>query len=238
MATDDPLFQTLCELSSDSVVRWDADGRAVQGEDVPQDLIQSLEQARLKAMSSGLRIEGTAAVRIQGQSILFHFALKATHGSVIGVIRPVDAEAWSVYEKLFQQNPVPMWIYDRESLRFLDVNLSATLHYGFSREEFLRMTLLQIRSSEEAGRFQETPIPHKNVALSGAWTHRSKSGEEFEVEIISYDYNWGGRKARLVHAYNIEERKQLKEELDDANRKLQDLASRALFVLPRRGGSR
>lgn len=235
---DDPFFQTLCELSLDSVVRWDADGTAVHGEDVPQDLIRSLEQARLKAVSSGLRIEGTSVVLVQGQSILFHHALKATHGSVIGVVRPVDAEAWSIYEKLFQQNPVPMWIYDRESLRFLDVNLSATFHYGFSREEFLGMTVLQIRSSEEADRFQETPIPRKSVALSGAWTHRSKSGEEFEVEVVSYDYNWSGRKARLVHAYSIEERKLLKEELDDANRKLQELASRALFVLPRRSGGR
>ena len=68
------------------------------------------------------------------------------------------------YRRLFEQNPIPMWVYDPETLRFLEVNEAAVRHYGYSRQEFLGMTLLDIRPAEDAQRLIEAmgfyhPVP-------------------------------------------------------------------------------
>ena len=72
--------------------------------------------------------------------------------------------------------PYPMWIYDLESLAFLDVNAAAIETYGFSREEFLKMTLLDIRPSEDVPKFlQENDPPHqKHSRALAAQTKRWK----------------------------------------------------------------
>ena len=54
------------------------------------------------------------------------------------------------YRLLFESNPHPMWVFDRETMRFLAVNDAAVEQYGYSKEEFLSMTLAQIRSPEDA----------------------------------------------------------------------------------------
>ena len=55
------------------------------------------------------------------------------------------------YRTLFESNPHPMWVYDVESLKFLTVNDAAVAHYGYSREEFLAMTIMDIRPVEDIG---------------------------------------------------------------------------------------
>lgn len=83
------------------------------------------------------------------------------------------------YENLFSNNSQPMWIYDLETLRFLDVNSAATEHYGFSKEEFLSMTLLDIRPKEDAElllRDVENTMNTYNNA--GIWRHIKKTGRQ------------------------------------------------------------
>jgi len=57
------------------------------------------------------------------------------------------------YRQLFEHLPMPLWVFDRETLRFVAVNDAAVNHYGYSREEFLAMTVLEIRPNEEVGAF-------------------------------------------------------------------------------------
>ena len=99
----------------------------------------------------------------------------------------------------FAENPYPMWIFDRETLAFLEVNDAATRAYGFSRAEFLAMTLLDIRPAEDIPELlQETQHPQQSTAEH--WRHKSKDGVVFSVVITSWELLFEGRPAELVLA--------------------------------------
>jgi two-component system cell cycle sensor histidine kinase/response regulator CckA len=102
----------------------------------------------------------------------------------------------------FANNVYPMWIYDRETLAFMDVNDAAVKAYGFSREEFLRMTLLDIRPREDVPEFLrqgEHPRP-RGQSTAEKWRHKSKDGKVFQVVITSWELTFVGRPAELVLA--------------------------------------
>lgn len=119
----------------------------------------------------------------------------------------------SRYRLLFDANPVPMWVFDRETLVFLDVNEAAIRHYGFSREEFLEMTLADIRPAEDVPPLWET----QRAVLGGMLTleesgrgirrHRKKDGTVIEVEFAENPISLQGRRAVLVTINDITERR-------------------------------
>lgn len=97
-----------------------------------------------------------------------------------------------------------MWIYDITTLRFLDVNDAAVLRYGYSRQEFLSMTLLDIRPAEEYEAFRAVvPTLAKLNAHSCSFRHRTKAGEDLLVNVTSHEMLLKGRKARIVSATDI-----------------------------------
>jgi PAS domain S-box-containing protein len=109
---------------------------------------------------------------------------------------------------LFEDNPLPMWIYDLDSLAFLEVNDAAVHSYGYSKEEFKNMTLLDIRPPEEISKLKGN-LSQKELVYerSGLWKHRKKSGEKILVEIISHSLtNNLGKRLRLVIANDVSER--------------------------------
>lgn len=117
------------------------------------------------------------------------------------------SETSATYRKLFLDNPVPMWLYDRESMKFLDVNGAAIDHYGYTREEFLGMTLLDIRPPEDIPEFTKLAAgPSDGRQLSGVWRHVCKDGAVIQVEITSHDTEWQRCPARLVLAYDVTRR--------------------------------
>jgi PAS domain S-box-containing protein len=95
-----------------------------------------------------------------------------------------------------------MWIYDRETLAFLEVNEAAVKAYGFSRAEFLNMTLLEIRPPECLPEFlRETDHPRPRGQSTGErWMHKNKDGTAFPVLITSWELVYRGRAAELVLA--------------------------------------
>ena len=108
------------------------------------------------------------------------------------------------YRSLFAANPQPMWVYDLETLAFLEVNDAAVLHYGYTREEFPHMTLRDIRPEEDVARLLENVAKlAPTVSDSGLWRHRKKSGEIMHVHIHSHALDYNGRPARLVQAHNV-----------------------------------
>lgn len=118
------------------------------------------------------------------------------------------------YRLLFESNPQPMWVYDLQTLAFLAVNEAAVEHYGYSREEFMAMTIRDIRPPEDVTRpetdlLTAQPIKQK----SGPWIHRKKNGMRIDVEVISHDIRFAGRRGRLVLANDITERKQAEQAL-------------------------
>ncbi|MDO8539879.1 MAG: PAS domain S-box protein [Opitutaceae bacterium] len=113
------------------------------------------------------------------------------------------------YRQLFEHNPLPMWLYDLETLGFLAVNESAVRAYGYSRDEFLGMTIERIRPKEDIPALLQSVAHVQTVGgrSSGEYRHRRKDGTIFHVEIISGPLMFEGRKARLVLAADITEKK-------------------------------
>ncbi|GEP95437.1 PAS domain-containing protein [Chitinophaga cymbidii] len=109
------------------------------------------------------------------------------------------------YRQLFYGHPVPMWIYDWKTLRFLAVNEAAVQKYGYSEEEFLRMTILHIRDPATIQQvLDDVKGTRQDLTYRGIWQHRKKNREAFPVEIYSHSTRYAGRDARLVMAVDIE----------------------------------
>ena len=118
------------------------------------------------------------------------------------------------FRLLFKNNPVPMWVYDRDSLRFLAVNEAAIAHYGYSREQFLAMTVMDIRPPEERERFTQF------VHLAGGahdgeqiWRQQKSDNTKIDVAIYSRALSYDGRKAALVASIDVTDRKRAEDEL-------------------------
>ncbi|RYU95362.1 PAS domain S-box protein [Emticicia agri] len=112
------------------------------------------------------------------------------------------------YKELFHLNPVPMWVYEINTLQFLDVNQAAVEHYGYSKEEFLKMNILQIRPKESIPEVIETinEIKHHGKTIRRIWQHLKKNGALIYVEIEGNLIDFSGKKARLVLATDITEK--------------------------------
>jgi len=95
-----------------------------------------------------------------------------------------------------------MWIFDRETLAFLDVNYAAVLEYGYSREEFLAMTILQIRPAADVAKLvQQTSNPAlRGQSTAEQWRHQTKRGTVIPVTITSWELVFRDRPAELVLA--------------------------------------
>jgi len=111
------------------------------------------------------------------------------------------------YQLLFDKNPMPMWVYDRETLAFLQVNEAAVEHYGYSADEFRAMTLKDIRPPEEVGRLEEVmrSAPSQSTKR-GIWKHRRKDGTLIDVEITRTNISLQGRRVSFALANDITER--------------------------------
>jgi diguanylate cyclase (GGDEF)-like protein/PAS domain S-box-containing protein len=137
------------------------------------------------------------------------------------------------FRSMFANNPIPMWVYDLETLQFLEVNEAAVSHYGYSQEEFLQMRISDIRPLEDVTRLLED-IEEERPTLqhSGQWRHRQKSGEIIDVQIISHMLEFTGRKAVVVVAEDVTERKAFEVQLQHQafHDSLTSLPNRALFM--------
>ena len=107
---------------------------------------------------------------------------------------------------LFDEHPSPMWIYDIDSLQFMSVNQAAVDQYGYSREEFLSMTIEEIRPGEDVDRLREYLGMLNSRSTPTVWRHRRKNGELFDVEVTGTGLKIGDRRARLVVINDVTER--------------------------------
>ncbi len=123
------------------------------------------------------------------------------------------------YRLLFDNNPQPMWVYDQETLAFLTVNSTAVHSYGYTREEFLGMTLKDIRPDQDIPKLLEaTVVSTREFDQAGPWRHRKKNGEIINVEIAAHPLVFGERPACLVLATDVTERIRLEEQFRQAQR--------------------
>jgi PAS domain S-box-containing protein len=134
-------------------------------------------------------------------------------------------ESEQQYRHLFQENPHPMWVFDTETLAFLEVNLSAVENYGYSREEFLSMTLDDIQKSNQIPRVEEAlALPRTGRGnFDGEFMHRAKDGRSITAEVFSNEIEFEGKAAHIVLAQDVTERRKTEAELRRSKAKLQAL---------------
>jgi len=120
---------------------------------------------------------------------------------------------------LFATNPLTMWIYDTETLCFLEVNDAAVVRYGYTRDEFLHMSITEIRPPQDVARLMQSINESRTTWRgAGSWRHRLRNGNIIDVEITSHLLTFAGRAASLVVAHDITERKRA----EDAQRASED----------------
>src|SRR6266852_4005096 len=138
------------------------------------------------------------------------------------------------YRLLFDASPQAMWVFDAETLRFLAVNDAAVKRYGYSRDEFLRMTILDIRPPEDVPALNDRleRLAEGGATSANIWRHRKANGELMDVEVTSHAIELSGRRARLVVSIDVTERLRAEEKLWHAAfyDVLTGLPNRALFM--------
>jgi PAS domain S-box-containing protein len=158
-----------------------------------------------------------------------------TDGRFLGIVRDITTrkkaeEALKLseekYRLLFYQNPMPMWMISVPERNFLDVNSAAMDFYGYSKEEFLSMNIMDIRPPEEIQPVKRAinNMP-KGINRAGTWTHLKKDGTRIRVSIISHDIMYEGKAAKLILANDVSERLLAEEKLQESHEAFRQLAT-------------
>jgi len=136
------------------------------------------------------------------------------------------------FRLLYENNPVPMWVYDRATLRLLSVNGAAIAHYGYAREQFLSMTVLdihapQIRDSVE----QFLNAAQESQHERDGWEHLKSDGSKFEVAVYARPLNYEGFSAAMVAVIDVTQRRRAEARVNHMARHdaLTNLPNRVLF---------
>lgn len=134
-------------------------------------------------------------------------------------------ESQGLYRLLFDSHPQPMWVYDLETLNFLAVNDAAVAHYGYTRDEFLRMSIKNIRPAEDWQRLEENlDQSTEPLQRSGDWRHRLKDGRIIFVEIASNTIEFDGRNARLVSVSDVTAQRALEQRIRESEERFRAVA--------------
>jgi len=129
------------------------------------------------------------------------------------------------FKILYMNNPIPMWVYDPDSFKFLTVNDAAITEYGYSREEFSKMTIMDIRPPEDKIKLKKhlELVGHQNW-MSLNWLHQYKDGTIINVEIASDWTKYNDKQARMVLAINKTNELKLLNDKEEYISKLSDYA--------------
>jgi two-component system, cell cycle sensor histidine kinase and response regulator CckA len=243
--TKDLLVRALCEYNP----RQPPFGAAHRGADIGQvtdDLLrvsaqdaEHLKLYRALATSTFLRVPLTARGQSVGTLTLavgpesgrsydaddLAFAEELAARAALGVdnarLYRAAQEADERYGMLFGSNPQPMWVFDVDTLAFLAVNDAAVRHYGYNREEFLSMTIMDLLPPEDAPGLhhglERTNLQRGDVALA---QHQRKDGTIIDMELVSHEMELDGRRARLVLATDISERTRTRAALHQSEEQL------------------
>ena len=159
----------------------------------------------------------------------YQLTTRLRDGRLVSVVhRPMDGGGWvsthtdvteqvkreETFRLLFEGSPVPAWVIDRESLRFVAVNDAAIAHYGYSREQFLAMTVSQLRPKDDRKRFGDflrTLQPDQFVQNIGQ--HITADGTIIDIAVYSRALTYAGRSARLTVVHDISISKRVENEL-------------------------
>ena len=232
-----------------TITSWNPAAQRIYGYSAAEAIGQSIEMlvphalrgdvpGILAQVQAGDRVEQyeTGRARKDGKVIdvwLTISGVKDASGAIVGAstiardinerLRGVEAlhQSEDSYRALFEHHPGPMWLYDLDTLRFLTVNQAAIASYGYSREEFLLMTIddLRARDRDEVSR---ATLEATNGNSTAGWDapnmrrHRRKDGSVIFVLVSSETIEFEGHQAGLVLAQDLTEQRKLEEQLRQA----------------------
>ena len=143
-------------------------------------------------------------------------------------------ESEARYRLLFDSNPHPMWVYDRDSLAFLTVNDAALRKYGYSRAEFLSMPVSDIRISDDTPLLLEDVVSVEQTGdCPGVWQHVTKNGTIIDVEVVTHAISYQGRAAELVLAEDVTQRRRAEQALLESELQYRELVENANSIILR-----
>ena len=181
-----------------------------------QELLRALAAAIVDLLEAR---RGSGMARTRQASLDALLRAETGASADVQVVQDVPRAPDDPYVLLFQNNPQPMWLYDVETLGFLDVNAAAQAIYGYSRQDFLARTILDIRPPEEVDRVRDAARDARGeVIRSGPWRHVRSDGTIAFVRVSSYPTTYEGRPARLVLVTDISAEKHLEEQLVQAQK--------------------
>jgi len=188
-------------------------------------LTNNVEELEYRILTAGGRVkwirERKQIVKNnQGEIIRLDTLLSETTDQKTEEIRLIDSEA--TFKTLFYKNPNPMWVYDTESLYFLAVNDSAVKFYGYTHDEFFRMTVRQIRPKEDVDDLLQAIRNNDLESRSDKkWRHLRKDGSVIYVKLVSSSIQFRGYKARLVLANDVTKQVSAESQMEKVYRYLQ-----------------
>ncbi|MDB5501638.1 MAG: hypothetical protein JWR89_1540 [Tardiphaga sp.] len=123
------------------------------------------------------------------------------------------------FRLLFENNPVPMWVFDQGTLEFIAVNQAAVDGYGYTKEQFAALKVTDVRPPQAREQFAKwaKDIPRTDRA-NRMWQHQTRDGRIIDVNISSQALEYDGRNARLVAVHDVTEQKRATEELTKTRR--------------------
>ncbi len=173
--------------------------------------------------------------RVGGQFDYRRVRLVFTDISEIKAAERALEESEERYRNLFETTPNPMYIFDVETLRIVMVNEAAVQRYGYTREEFARMTVLDLRPGDEAGRlrrameeFQRNPPGKPGSYSAGLWRHRCKDGTILIVEVYTHTLALNGRECVLSLPFDITAKLAAERALRDSEARYRELFENAV----------
>lgn len=195
-------------LASDSIVAW------VFG-----------EQTSLSQISSA---KGIAFVLVSG---LIIYRLLARQRAAQQVVQAAYTESERGFQSLFKNNPLPVWAYDRETLRFLEINDVALARYGYDRDELLAKKVTDLHPPDQVPEILKAiATPRQVREVSGLWQHHLKDGSLIDVEVQVHDLELHGRPARIVVALDVTERQRELEAQQRRTARARALAEAAIAI--------
>jgi diguanylate cyclase (GGDEF)-like protein/PAS domain S-box-containing protein len=186
--------------------------------------VRSMVVAPLLGIDSAVGVLKVVSARAEAFLPAHQEALDAlVHSMGLVIQRRAAAERIAAserrYRMLFAHNPHPMWVFDMDTLRFLEVNAAAVELYGYSREEFLARTILDIRppqTREERDRFLGRLATLSGPSRNFPSQHQRRDGQRIDVEMSGDDLPFDGHRARLVLAHDVTARRQAERDRERA----------------------
>lgn len=143
------------------------------------------------------------------------------------------------YKFLFEKNPTPMWVISKPTLDIIDVNEAAIRHYGYSRDEFLRLNTKNLRPEEDIEKFIDyTKLSNDEKVNSRIWRHKKKDGTIIMADVSASDIFYKDMPARLILANDVTEKLKSEEALkssEETRRLIMDSAQDAIICIDSNG---